>query len=103
MPHCGQAEPSYGRFTWCATPPTAGWTSTGSARICAAISAPPGGEDLDSAGSSGVAGTPTFFINGHRQCCAYDIDTLTAAVTTAKAQAQLDVPNRPRSGRPQAG
>ena len=80
-----------------------GWTSTGSARICAAMSAPPGGEDLDSAGSSGVAGTPTFFINGHRQCCAYDIDTLTAAVTTAKAQAQLDVPNHPRSGRPQAG
>lgn len=50
-----------------------------------------------------VAGTPTFFINGHRQYCAYDIDTLTAAVRTAKTQAQLDVPNRPRSGRPQAG
>jgi predicted DsbA family dithiol-disulfide isomerase len=34
-------------------------------------------EDVDSAGSSGVAGTPTFFINGRRQYGAYDIDTLT--------------------------
>jgi protein-disulfide isomerase len=53
-------------------------------------------EDVDSAGSSGVAGTPTFFINGRRQYGAYDIDTLTAAVKTAKAQAKLDVPDRPR-------
>ena len=53
-------------------------------------------EDVDSAGSSGVAGTPTFFINGHRQYGAYDISTLTAAVKTAKAQAKLDVPDRPR-------
>lgn len=53
-------------------------------------------EDVDSAGSSGVAGTPTFFINGHRQYGAYDINTLTAAVKTAKAQAKLDVPDRPR-------
>ena len=60
-------------------------------------------EDVDSAGSSGVAGTPTFFINGRRQYGAYDIDTLTAAVKTAKAQAKLDVPDRPRSGRRQAG
>ena len=29
-------------------------------------------EDVDSAGSSGVAGTPTFFINGRRQYGAYD-------------------------------
>jgi Na+/H+ antiporter NhaA len=60
-------------------------------------------EDVDSAGSSGVAGTPTFFINGRRQYGAYDIDTLTAAVKTAKAQAKLQVPDRPRSGRHQAG
>jgi Na+/H+ antiporter NhaA len=53
-------------------------------------------EDVDSAGSSRVAGTPTFFINGRRQYGAYDIDTLTAAVKTAKAQAKLDVPHRPR-------
>jgi Na+/H+ antiporter NhaA len=58
-------------------------------------------EDIDSAGSSGVTGTPTFFINGRRQYGAYDIDTLTAAVKTAKAQAQLDVPDRSRSGRRQ--
>jgi protein-disulfide isomerase len=60
-------------------------------------------EDVDSADSSGVAGTPTFFINGRRQYGAYDIDTLTAAVKTAKAQARLDVPDRSRSGRRQAG
>jgi hypothetical protein len=52
-------------------------------------------EDVDSASSSGVAGTPTFFINGRRQYGAYDIDTLTAAVKTAKAQPNLDVPYRP--------
>jgi hypothetical protein len=44
-----------------------------------------------------------FFINGRRQYGAYDIDTLTAAVKTAKAQAKLDVPDRPRPGRRQAG
>jgi Na+/H+ antiporter NhaA len=59
-------------------------------------------DDVDSAGSSGVAGTPTFFINSRRQYGAYDIDTLSAAVKTAKAQAKLDVPDRPGSGR-QAG
>ena len=51
-------------------------------------------DDVDSAGSSGVAGTPTF-ANGRRQYGAYDIDTLTAAVKTAKAQPKLDVPYRP--------
>ncbi|HMI35882.1 MAG TPA: Na+/H+ antiporter NhaA [Propionibacteriaceae bacterium] len=60
-------------------------------------------EDVDSAGSSGVAGTPTFFINGRRQYGAYDIDTLTAAVKTAKAQVKLDVPDSSRSGRRQTG
>ena len=54
-------------------------------------------EDVDSAGSSGVAGTPTFFINGRRQYGAYDIDTLTAAVKTAKAQVKPDVPHNSRS------
>jgi predicted DsbA family dithiol-disulfide isomerase len=56
-------------------------------------------QDVDSAGSSGVAGTPTFSSTAS-QYGAYDIDTLTAAVKTAKAQAKLDVPDRPRSGRP---
>jgi hypothetical protein len=49
-------------------------------------------DDVDSAGSSGVAGTPTSFANGRRKYGAYDIDPLTAAVKTAKAQAKLDVP-----------
>jgi protein-disulfide isomerase len=52
-------------------------------------------DDVDSAGSSGVAGTPTSFAKGRRQYGAYDIDTLTAAVKTAKAQPKLDVPYRP--------
>jgi Na+/H+ antiporter NhaA len=60
-------------------------------------------DDVDSAGSSGVTGTPTFFVNGRRQYGAYDIDTLTAAIKTAKAQAKLNEPNRPRSGRHQVG
>ena len=60
-------------------------------------------EDVDSATSSGVAGTPTFFINGRRQYGAYDIDTLTAAVKTAQAQVKLDVPDSSRSSRRQTG
>jgi protein-disulfide isomerase len=46
-------------------------------------------EDVDSAALSGVSGTPTFFINGRRHYGAYDIDTLTAAVRTAKARAVI--------------
>jgi hypothetical protein len=42
-------------------------------------------DDIDSGGSSGVAGTPTS-VNCRRQYGAYDIDTLTAAVKTAKAR-----------------
>jgi DSBA-like thioredoxin domain len=52
-------------------------------------------DDVDSAGSSGVAGTPTFFIKGRRQYGAYGIDTLTAAAKTAKAQAKLNLPSSP--------
>jgi hypothetical protein len=44
---------------------------------------------------------PTSFANGRRQCGAYDIDPLTAAVNTSKAQPKLDVPCRPGSGRRQ--
>jgi len=46
-------------------------------------------DDVDSADLSGVTGTPTFFINGHRHYGAYDIATLSAAVKTAGARAVL--------------
>lgn len=46
-------------------------------------------EDVDSADLSEVSGTPTFFINGRRHRGAYDIDTLSAAVRTARKQAAL--------------
>ncbi len=46
-------------------------------------------EDVESADLSGVSGTPTFFINGHRHQDAYDIDTLSQAVRLAKARAVL--------------
>jgi Na+/H+ antiporter NhaA len=46
-------------------------------------------EDVASADASGVAGTPTFFINGRRHQGAYDIETLTDAVLKAKHRARL--------------
>ena len=46
-------------------------------------------EDVASADASGVAGTPTFFINGSRHHGAYDVATLTAAVRAARARARL--------------
>jgi Na+/H+ antiporter NhaA len=46
-------------------------------------------EDVASADSSGVAGTPAFFINGRRHNGAYDVDTLTAAVRAAARRARL--------------
>lgn len=36
--------------------------------------------DTESAEASGVAGTPTFFVNGRRHYGAYDLDSLTAAL-----------------------
>jgi Na+/H+ antiporter NhaA len=45
--------------------------------------------DVESADISGVAGTPSFFINGQRHAGAYDIDTLSRAVRTARARAAL--------------
>ncbi|HJQ42624.1 MAG TPA: Na+/H+ antiporter NhaA [Jatrophihabitantaceae bacterium] len=42
--------------------------------------------DVESADVSGATGTPTFFINGQRHYGAYDIDSLKAAIKTAKAQ-----------------
>jgi protein-disulfide isomerase len=44
-------------------------------------------EDVESADMSGVSGTPTFFINGHRHQGAYDIETLSDAVKLARARA----------------
>ena len=45
--------------------------------------------DVESADVSGVAGTPSFFVNGQRQAGAYDLATLSRAVTTARAQADF--------------
>ena len=49
--------------------------------------APRVAEDVDEADSSGVTGTPTFFINGRRHHGAYDLETLTREVRTARARA----------------
>jgi Na+/H+ antiporter NhaA len=46
-------------------------------------------QDVESADLSGVSGTPTFFINGRRHYGAFDIQTLTAAVKTARAQSTI--------------
>jgi Na+/H+ antiporter NhaA/protein-disulfide isomerase len=51
--------------------------------------APKIAEDVESADLSGVSGTPTFFINGHRHQGAYDIATLSKAVKAAGARAVL--------------
>ncbi|HEV2874157.1 MAG TPA: Na+/H+ antiporter NhaA, partial [Thermoleophilaceae bacterium] len=45
-------------------------------------------DDVASADTSGVAGTPSFFINGRRHHGAYDVDTLSAAVRAARARAR---------------
>jgi Na+/H+ antiporter NhaA len=47
------------------------------------------GEDVASADASGVAGTPSFFINGRRHQGAYDIETLTSAVRRARNTARM--------------
>jgi protein-disulfide isomerase len=43
-------------------------------------------EDVASADASGVAGTPSFVINGKRHNGAYDVATLTSAVRAARAR-----------------
>jgi Na+/H+ antiporter NhaA len=45
-------------------------------------------EDVGSADAGGVAGTPSFFINGRRHEGAYDVATLTAAVRSARARSR---------------
>jgi protein-disulfide isomerase len=44
-------------------------------------------DDVDSAEQSGVAGTPTFFVNGRRHWGAYDVAGLTRSVKEARARA----------------
>jgi Na+/H+ antiporter NhaA len=66
-------------------------THTGAARVA---------EDVDSADLSGVAGTPTFFINGRRHPGAYDIASLSAAVREAGARATIASDQHASSGRP---
>ncbi len=46
-------------------------------------------EDVESADESGVSGTPTFFVNGHRHQDAYDVETLSKAVRLARTRAVL--------------
>jgi protein-disulfide isomerase len=46
-------------------------------------------DDVTSADASGVAGTPSFFINGRRHEGSYDIDTLTRAVREARARSRI--------------
>lgn len=53
--------------------------------------------DVDSADLSGVSGTPTFFVNGHRHRGAFDLDSLSAAVKAAGARAAIK--GRPRQRR----
>jgi protein-disulfide isomerase len=45
-------------------------------------------EDVGTADASGVAGTPTFFINGKRHQGTYDVDILTREVRNARARAR---------------
>jgi Na+/H+ antiporter NhaA len=58
--------------------------------------APRVGEDVASADLSGVAGTPTFFINGRRHQGAYDTASLTAAVRAARTRARAQQAARPQ-------
>jgi Na+/H+ antiporter NhaA len=46
-------------------------------------------EDVASADESGVAGTPTFFINGRRHAGAYDVESLKSAVERARRAARI--------------
>ncbi len=52
--------------------------------------APRVARDVDGADRSGVAGTPTFFINGRRYYGAYDIEALTALVRATVPQPRGD-------------
>jgi protein-disulfide isomerase len=58
--------------------------------------APRVAEDVASADLSGVAGTPSFFINGARYSGAYDVDHLTSAVKAARTRTRV----REKAGQP---
>ena len=60
-------------------------------------------DDVATADASGVAGTPSFFINGRRHQGAYDIDTLTAAVRAARSRALATSTAAGARGLPDAG
>jgi Na+/H+ antiporter NhaA len=47
------------------------------------------GSDVESADISGVSGTPTFFVNGERLYGAFDVASLTAAISAARARARI--------------
>ena len=51
--------------------------------------------DVESADLSGVAGTPTFFVNGARHHGAYDLQALKAAVKAARARTLVTEPVSP--------
>jgi protein-disulfide isomerase len=48
--------------------------------------------DVESADVSGVSGTPTFFINGQRHHGSFDLDSLSAAVRTAREALRVNHP-----------
>jgi Na+/H+ antiporter NhaA len=47
-------------------------------------------QDVESADTSGVSGTPTFFVNGARHYGAYDVETLKQAIKVARARAKIN-------------
>jgi Na+/H+ antiporter NhaA len=51
-------------------------------------------DDVHTADASGVAGTPSFFVNGRRYQGAYDLPTLTSVVRSARARAVADTVGR---------
>ena len=51
--------------------------------------------DVSSADTSGVVGTPTFFINGRRHSGAYDMASLTDAVQAARERAAVRLGSEP--------
>jgi Na+/H+ antiporter NhaA len=53
------------------------------------VYAPRVGEDVGTADVSGVAGTPSFFINGRHHQGAYDVETLSATVRAARTRVRL--------------
>jgi Na+/H+ antiporter NhaA len=55
-------------------------------------------EDVGTADSSGVSGTPSFFINGRRHQGAYDSDSLAVAVRTARGRARALAGAAPAAG-----